>query len=375
VAGAWSSRRGLEKFERNLRDPDGVHAKMFHKIIQKKTCLDLFWANIKYPIFLGVIWVTLTIIGDRIGGVILASFFLLLLVKIGRLLPINRGRDVKSLAIYLVFGILFCLQGAFPPEGKLGFSEYHLWEVWLVWMIWKRVVDMSDMDVNLFVFEVAGFLPGGGEGAVVGELEERLSSAELLEFARFLAEGGMVNDYRWVRPGEELMLRAGALPSSFLFAPVNFLLQGFRWRQWTWISLKADGTVSAHCMEAVARHASKETENEIKDLGALEQRVASAVAAAWRIFCVGYFNQAGRILGNFPLAEVLLKPPAPSWTWPGLLKTFSLAFAIWVVGVWGVLLFSHNDEQGMALFYFMVSGVGMVISAILWALAESFRRR
>ena len=336
VVGAWSSRREIQKFERNFRDPDGLYAKMAQKMIQKVTWLDLFWNNIKMPVFIGVLWVALKTIGDQISGALLATVYLVLLLKMVRRLPIKRGKDVQVMIFLLLLVITLSLGMAFHWGHETDWDR--LQSAFFFWWIMIQVVSMSDLDLNLFLLEHEGLLPDSGASAEAGKVAERLSSAQLLAFARFLGEGDAVDDFRWVRPGEELMLKAGPLPSSFLLAPVNFLLPKLRWPQWSWISLKADGTVSAHCNEELARQVSRDVGREITDIGARERRVASAVAVAWSYFRAGEIAQAARALGDVPAAEVFLKPPTPAWTKKGLLKALAVGFGVFIAGMMLVLI-------------------------------------
>jgi len=369
VAGAWSSRRELQWLERNLRDPNEDRAKFFHKQIQKISWMDLFKANVRMPVFIGVICVALNIIGDRIFGLILAAILLALLVKMARLLPINRGIDLYWTIALLLMTISSVLLGAFAPHGEHVTVWYRLFEAYLVWKAMIRVEVISDMRSNLFLLEQDGLLPASRESAVAGNVEERLSSAQLLAFARFLGELSWVDDYRWVRQGEELMLKAGPLPSSPLLAPVNFLLPALRWRQWSWIGLKADGTVSTHCSEDGARQAGEDVEQKIEGIGALERRVASAVEAAWRNFRAGDIAQAERAIGVVQVEDVLLALPAPGLTGVGLLKAVVVGVGIFMVGMLGVVLAASSNDRIVAAFVmFKLSGMLLGVLVVLMVL-------
>ena len=369
VAGAWSARRYMQKFERSFRDSEGMYAKMFHKLIQKVSWLDLFWGSVVFPISVGAIWVALKTIGDRICGLILVAILLVLLVKMLRLLPINRGKYVYGTIALLLLTIYCVLLGAFSPHGERVPGWYHLFEAFLVWLIMVRV-RMLSADSNLFVFEQAGLLPGSGDGAVAGKVEARLSPAQLLTFACFLGERDRVDDFRWVRPSEELLLKAGPLPSSLLLAPVNFLWPSLRWRQWSWIGLKADGTVSAHCSDDGARQAGEEAGREIMDIEAMELRLASAVEAAWRNFRAGNIAQAERAIGEVPAAEIFLEPRAPGLTGVGFLRAVALGVAIFMVGLLGVVLVASSYDRILPAFgMFELSGMLLGVLVVLIVLA------
>jgi len=375
VAGAWSARRNMQWWARNFRDPEEAHAKYLLNLIPQASWLELFWANARLPIFVGVVWLALETIGDRMGGLFLAAIFLVLLVKMLRLSSINRRKDVHATIVLLLLVFIVLLPTAFNGGQTLSWN-IRLYLAWLVaFLIMERVRPYS-ADSNLFVFEQAGLLPVSGDGAVMGKVAERLSSAQLFAFARFLGEQDMVDDYRWARPGEELMLKAGPLPKSLLLTPVNFLWPTLCWRQWNWIGLKADGTVSAHCSEDGARQAGEEAGREIQDIGAVEQRVASAVAAAWRDFRAGNIDQAEQALfGNVRVEDVLRELPAPGLTRVGCLRAVALGVAIFMVGLLGVVLVASSTDTILPAFaMFKLSGMLLGVLLVLMALAATLNQ-
>jgi hypothetical protein len=165
------------------------------------------------------------------------------------------------------------------------------------------------------------------------------------------------------------------LPSSFLPASVNFLWPTFRWQQSSWINLNADGTVSAHCSEEGARQVSRDAEQEIKDIGAVERRVASAVAEAWSHFRTGNIAQAARAIGQVPLAEVLFVPPTPPLSGLRLLRPMAYVIAIYMIWLLGVVLFANTHDRIFDSFVrFELLDLVLLVLVVLMVLAAIIKK-
>jgi len=331
-AANWAARRELQKQLRNLRDQEGFRAKIYQQNMSRR---NLFWASAKMTVFLGILWWAYKMIEVRLIFGITSGVLLVLLVQRARRLPINRGKYMIHGLIGLLFPIGFGLVIAYYGERETGWGPL-ITAILLVGMTLHTIALQNAqppprLDNNLFLREQQGLLPGSVENAgVVGPL----SSAQLFAFARFLGERYLVDDFRWRRRGEELMLKTtGPVKSSLWLALVNVFLPKFRWPHWSWICLKTDGTVSAHCSEYGAQKVREEPGQENYDIGTMERRVASAVAAAWGSFRAGNRVEAERAIGQVPEAEIFIALPAPALTKEGALKAVVVGIVIFIVAL------------------------------------------
>jgi RNA polymerase sigma factor (sigma-70 family) len=335
-AGTWSARQKTQSQLRNLRDPDGFRAQALAKTYQAMSGRINFWPAAMITTILGGMWAAMKILGYRVYGEIFAAYFLIRLAQRARLLRINRGKYIRNelIGLVLIIGIslVTAFDGDWLTDGSGLISAIVMAGLVLQMLALEGAAPPPRLDNDLFLREQLGLLQGSGESAGEGRGEERLSSAEMFAFARFLGERFLVDDFRRGRRGDELLLRAELeCRHSRWLSVVGFVWPRLRWKQATWLGLKADGTVSIQVIVYGAQKARESAAQESRDIEARQRRVASAVEAAWRSFRAGDITQAERAIGQVPEAEIFIAPAPPVLTRQGALKVVIIGIVLFVV--------------------------------------------
>jgi hypothetical protein len=190
------------------------------------------------------------------------------------------------------------------------------------------------MDYNLFLRAAQGLL-NFSDATDDTLLPNRLDRQTLLAFARFLGSRWLASNFRWETRG--LALRLPPVKTTFAgnmaitFVPMS--------RRCSFVILRWDGTVVAHCGETDAADLASLKSGQSTDLRELENFVNKAVRLAWREFQAGNHATAERTLGQMPELDVFVVPvgkaAATRW-WRRILVGWIAAAALL-----GVLIHLH----------------------------------
>ena len=160
------------------------------------------------------------------------------------------------------------------------------------------------MDYNLFLRAAQGIFPERNSQAHGNDLLP-LNRAALRTFAQFLAERWLIWRFRWWEDG--LALGLVPIKSSFFQSLMDSF--GSFTKHNSYILLRGDGSVEAHCSETNLKDLSAMRAEPISKLQ-LEELVVAAVSTAWDNFREGDLKAAERTLGQIPDVEIFVKPPS-----------------------------------------------------------------
>ncbi|EEF62506.1 sigma-70 family RNA polymerase sigma factor [Pedosphaera parvula] len=309
---------------RNFLDRDGFRARLFRRSSR--------WWILWFALMMLVIWTLVPwfVLSSLHRGESLATFYLVLAgitsvmssIMARRLKIIRNRYFIGIVATNLLFAV-FCLM--------IGLGWIPI--LWTAYFVAVQMILMSftfsgrpmRADYNLFLRSVEGMLKN--VEPVMAEPAKRhvFNNSELFDFARFLGNRWLVNDFRLMNNG--LVLRMSPVNMSLWHFSLAFFAFG---SQGSKLILQRDGTVSV-TMHKRDRRALRQLRGENPSPnGELENRVAAAAESAWQKFRVQDFAAAERTLGQVPESEVFVQPLAKSLS-TRLQRAFMIGIALFTV--------------------------------------------
>lgn len=308
--------------QRNFRDPQGFRAQLHQEALKRMLVM---FPILMLIIFLGIHWLVQATGWEGYGRAF-GLLFLFILAQQARLLVLNRSRFVVGqflATLFMVLGWIGLGFLGFPPSA-FGF----FFAAFLLMTTWTMRYRPQRMDYSLFLRVAQGTIPSeaGSQTCLASfsmpsnrqsEVHPRLAkplrgleagkltSDELLRFARFLCERWLVCDYR--RMAEGLRLRLTAVkPSRF----TDMLLM--LWGQSSTLTIGSDGPVKATLGEKDAKQLGEMDGRMITQSEGLESGVAEAVQTSLQHFLEGNLHQAEQALGEQQTDAIFVDPPERS---------------------------------------------------------------
>jgi hypothetical protein len=242
-----------------------------------------------------------------------------------RQMKINRSRFVVGQLIAVVIMTFNLLGGAIAGAGwsqSVGWLFFGAFCALLAWSF--RHIPLR-MDYSLFLRSAMGLLPESVRDEKAASDRNLISRAHQFEFARFLGERFLVVGFRERGHGLELRL---APARSDVLSGLPFL--DWRWRNRSFITLRADGAVAARVGSSDCRNLDGLAERELPSRDQLEESVANTVRAAWRKFSDGDLDGAEFLLGQQPHESIFNVPQHRLLKWR---SRFLAAAAVFFIGM------------------------------------------
>lgn len=295
--GWWFSK--LER--RNFRDQAGFRVQLYRKFFRS-----FLWGFPLLVILMALLnHSALAAWGIKGLYAVSGGFVFLTTLLPARLLAIHRNPFQVGMFAYCVvitLGILALAVGWIPPSlGQLPMLSGTL----LLLFIFKY--RPARMDYSLFLRASQGMLQFPTAISTVSATDQ-LNRKSLLAFARFLGSHWLAVNFRWETSG--LALRLPPVKPHFganmvaAFVCMN--------RHCSFLLLRWDGSVSAHCGEKDAVELGSLKPQGSGDPRELKVLVASAAQAAWKNFAAGDLEAAKRTLGASPESDVFIVSPTRS---------------------------------------------------------------
>jgi RNA polymerase sigma factor (sigma-70 family) len=264
---------------------------------------------------------------------IMASVSLLAVANMARRLVIIRNRFFICLVTASASMAIFCLGAG------LGWIPL-LWVIYLlVGINAVQIFAFGDRplrsDYNLFLRASEKILAPETTDAEKPEISFSCSKKELFEFARFLGNRWLINDYR--KSADGLVLFLTPIKATFWGLSWNLSYLIF-WKRYSKLTLRHDGTVMASLHKNEMGILGRMHPDGITDKSYLELKVASAVQVAWQQFLAGDVSAAERALGQQADAEVFFTPTKNSLS-TRLQRTFVIAVTLFLL----IQMFFIND--------------------------------
>jgi RNA polymerase sigma-70 factor, ECF subfamily len=308
--------------ERSFRDREGFRLRLYRLASRK----GLLWTVCVLGLVLTISWVTAAL---EDGRRVYALTFVALMVGTSavflRQMKINRSRFVVGQLIAVVIMTFNLLGGAIAGAGwsqSVGWLFFGAFFALLAWSF--RHIPLR-MDYSLFLRSAMGLLPESVRDEKAASDRNLISRAHQFEFARFLGERFLVVGFREREHGLELRL---APARSDVFSGLPFL--DWRWRNRSFITLRADGAVAARVGSSDCRNLDGLAERELPSRDQLEESVANTVRAAWRKFSDGDLDGAEFLLGQQPHESIFNVPQHRLLKWR---SRFLAAAAVFFIGM------------------------------------------